>query len=81
MFTVIFASAYWLIDQFEPVRMVSEGAANLFDYLYFSIIVTTTVGLGDIVPITTLGKILVAIQGFLGFLMLGTFVGLLQRKF
>lgn len=81
IFALIFAAAYWTIDMLEPVRMIPAGAANLFDYVYFSIVVSTTVGLGDIVPITTLGKVLVATQGFSGFLMLGIFVGMLQRKF
>lgn len=81
VFTLIFASGYWIIDQFEPVRMVPAGAIYLFDYLYYSIVITTTVGLGDITPLTHAGKVLTAIQGFLGFLMLGIFVGMLQRKF
>lgn len=81
VFTLIFAVGYWIIDQFEPIRMIPAGAANLFDYLYYSIVVTSTVGLGDISPITHAGKVLTALQGFLGFLMLGIFVGMLQRKF
>lgn len=81
VFTLIFAFGYWVVDQFEPVRMIPTGLGHIFDYLYFSIVVTTTVGLGDIVPATEAGKVLVAIQGFCGFIMLGIFVGLLQRKF
>lgn len=81
VFTLVFASGYWIIDQFEPIRMIPAGLENLFDYLYYSIVVTTTVGLGDISPITHAGKVLTATQGFLGFLMLGIFVGMLQRKF
>ena len=81
VFTLLFAACYWTIDFFEPVRMIPLGAANLLDYFYFSMVITTTVGLGDIVPVTHLGKVLVAIQGFSGFLMLGIFVGMLQRKF
>ncbi|MEK9159762.1 MAG: potassium channel family protein [Patescibacteria group bacterium] len=81
VFTLIFAVAYWAVDQFETVRMIPAGLGHLFDYLYFSIVVTTTVGLGDIVPVTEAGKVLVATQGFCGFIMLGIFVGLLQRKF
>lgn len=81
VFTLVFAAAYWLIDQFEPVRMIEPGLENLFDYLYYSTVVTTTVGLGDIYPLTEAGKLLTAFQGFCGFIMLGIFVGLLQRKF
>lgn len=79
--TLIFAFGYWLIDQVEAQRMVAEGATHLFDYLYYSMVVTTTVGLGDITPVTEAGKVLTAAQGFTGFIMLGIFVGLLQRKF
>lgn len=81
VFTFIFAVVYYAIDFFQPVRMVQEGTGNLFDYFYFSMVATTTLGLGDIVPISLLGKALVALQGFAGFLMLGVFVGMLQRKF
>lgn len=81
VFTLIFATAYWVVDQFESTRMIPAGLGHIFDYLYFSIVVTTTVGLGDIVPVTEAGKVLVATQGFCGFIMLGIFVGLLQRKF
>lgn len=81
VFTLIFAFGYWLVDQFEEQRMIAEGAEHVFDYLYYSIVVTTTVGLGDISPVTELGKVLTATQGFCGFIMLGIFVGLLQRKF
>lgn len=81
VFTFVFALAYYMIDFFQPIRMISEGTGNLFDYLYFSMVATTTLGLGDIVPVSLLGKALVALQGFCGFLMLGVFVGMLQRKF
>ena len=35
------------------------------DYIYFSIVTSTTIGYGDIHPVTDLGKIFVCIQAFL----------------
>jgi hypothetical protein len=42
--------------------------------LYFSAIVTTTVGFGDIVPMTTMARLFVAIQAVLGISVAGLFL-------
>lgn len=42
--------------------------------LYFSVVTITTVGYGDIVPLTILARVLVTLEAFLGPLLLGFFL-------
>lgn len=81
VFVFLISFAYMLTDMILPQtqRMIQEGA-HWFDYFYFSIIILTTVGLGDIVPLSVEGKMLVAGEAFFGFVMLGVFMGMMQKK-
>lgn len=78
--TVIFATIYLFADSISSDQQFFAGDGHWYDYFYFSIIVTTTVGLGDIYPVTVLGKVLVSMEAFSGFMMLGIFMGLVQKK-
>lgn len=80
-FSILMAFAFFINDQFvsEAVRTIPDNA-HWFDYFYFSMINLTTVGFGDITPISITGKILSIIDAFFGFLMLGIFIGLIQKK-
>jgi Ion channel len=48
--------------------------------LYFSAIVATTVGFGDIVPLTTEARILTALEAVLGVLFAGLFLNSIVRR-
>lgn len=83
--TIIFmlgmALLYKLVDlSLTPSQHMVPATGHWYDYIYFSVIITTTVGLGDVVPLSIIGKLLVSIQAFIGFLMLGVFIGLIQKK-
>jgi len=83
VFTFFMALAYMTIDQFvaEELRTVAAGAGgHWFDYIYFSMITITTVGYGEIVPIALAAKMLAVFEAFVGFLMLGIFINLIQKK-
>jgi hypothetical protein len=52
-----------------------------FSPFYFSIVTFTTLGFGDIKPITLGGEILVAIEVFIGYIMLGGLITIFASKF
>jgi voltage-gated potassium channel len=66
---VVFASTYWIVAQEQPGAF--SEALNRTDGLYFTITVFSTVGFGDITPVTQLARILVMIQILVGLLTVG----------
>ena len=53
---------------------------DFFDSLYFTMITVTTIGYGDITPISTLGKIIVAFEGFIGFFLFALAASIILRR-
>jgi hypothetical protein len=51
-----------------------------FRMLYFSAIVLTTVGFGDIVPMTLLARSFVAIQAIFGIMLAGLFLNAIAHR-
>jgi hypothetical protein len=58
----------------------SKTTGNFYRMLYFSTITITTVGFGDIVPLTTRARLLVGLEAFLGVLIIGLFLNSLANK-
>lgn len=54
----------------KKIRQNIEGAWNYFDLLYFSFITQTTVGYGDILPNSTIIRVLVCLQIMFSVLLL-----------
>lgn len=81
-FTILMAALYAGIDLFleEAYQTVQAESGHWYDYFYYSVITTTTVGFGDITPLHPITKIITSIQAFLGFLMLGIFIGMIQKR-
>jgi hypothetical protein len=82
-FAMIMATLYAGFDRFLAAqvteRIVSLGG-HWYDYIYFSISTITSFGIGDIFPHTFLAKFLVSVEVFFGFIMLGIFISLIQKK-
>jgi hypothetical protein len=57
-----------------------SGWDNFFRMLYFSVITVTTVGFGDIVPVTRFARALVTLEAFLGPVVLGFFLSAIGSK-
>jgi hypothetical protein len=53
---------------------------KVIDVVYFSLVTFTTLGLGDIAPVTTLGKVLICFEAVIGAFMIAVFVVVFVRK-
>ena len=53
----------------EPIGSFKKHLMDLFNNFYFSFVIQSTVGFGDIVPKTTKARIAVIIQIFISFLI------------
>ena len=74
---ILFTIANYL---FRDYVFGSDTILNLFDIFYFTCVTVTTLGYGDIVPITSGGKIWVIIQTFFGFTVISLFLAAVANK-
>lgn len=56
-----------------------HGPGMIIDSLYFSTVVVTTLGFGDIVPATLDGKVLVTLECMIGYLMFALTIGVVTK--
>jgi voltage-gated potassium channel len=77
--------AVWIISGLSLWRLekcIPNSTIKGFgDALYCAWITMTTVGYGDVRPITTGGKIIVSIDGFFGLVFVGLIVWLISGSF
>ena len=74
---ILAASATWLAEnQAQP-----EVFANIPQAMWWAIVTVTTVGYGDMVPITPLGKVLGSMLGFIGVAMVALPAGIMASGF
>ena len=74
---VLTASATYLVE--HPVQ--PEAFANIPQAMWWAIVTVTTVGYGDVVPVTPLGKVFGSILGFVGVAMVALPAGILASGF
>lgn len=81
-FAVGMAGIYFFLDftSVHPADRIVEIGEHWYNYIYFSIITLTSLGFGDITPHTVIAKIFVSFEVFFGFIMLGIFISLIQKK-
>jgi hypothetical protein len=77
-FILIYAFLYHALqDQIQA----NPPPESFFDYIYFSMVTFTTLGYGDILPKTTLLRMICGTEAFLGAFMMGLVVaGFTNRK-
>lgn len=77
------AAIYLAIDAFSPgsIRIGSDPSDRQTELLYFSLITLSTVGYGDIVPLSGMARILTALEGVTGVLYIATTVAFLVGRF
>ena len=81
VFSILVAFGHMFIDSNLPLELRTiPDPVHWFDYFYFSVVTITTVGFGDITPVSTIAKILTMTEAFFGFVMLSIFVGLITKK-
>jgi hypothetical protein len=77
------ASIYLAIDGFSPgaIQTGNHPGTRQTELLYFCLITLSTVGYGDIVPISGEARILAALEGVTGVLYIAITVALLVSRF
>lgn len=60
--------------------LAGTNGHGIVDAIYFSITTFSTLGLGDVTPATSLGKLIVSAEVILGYLMGGMFIAILVRR-
>lgn len=69
-----------LIELWQSRQGIASGLPGEFArYLYLSGVTITTLGYGDIVPLTEAARLLVALEAVLGIVVIGAFLGTLYR--
>ncbi|MDR0276509.1 MAG: potassium channel family protein [Paucimonas sp.] len=66
---IIFSALYRLLEHNNP-KSFSASFGSWFDAIYFSFVTITTVGYGDIYPVTMPARIMVILEVLLGLLLL-----------
>ena len=80
---LLWATLYLAIDAFYPgsIQTGSRPADRQTELLYFSLITLSTLGYGDIVPLSGEARILAALEGVTGVLYIAITVALLVGRF
>ena len=77
---LLWATLYLSIEAFSP-GSIRTGSDRQTDLLYFSLVTLSTIGYGDIVPLTGEARILAALEGVTGVLYIAITVALLIGRF
>jgi len=80
---IIWALAYGLLESWYPgsVSLKSGGGIQRFDYLYFSFTTLTTLGYGDITPLTDRACALTIVEAVIGQFYLAVLIASLVGRF
>lgn len=79
----IFGASYFALDQLAFGSLKGDITHHLMDYVYFSGVTYTSLGLGDVVPTGGL-TLLVGVEALLGLILIGwsvTFTYLVTEKY
>jgi hypothetical protein len=74
--SLVFASIFYLM----PVGSFNHFDESFFTAIYYSVVTFTTLGYGDITPVTWYAKLAVIIEVIVGYITLGSFVFIIGHK-
>jgi hypothetical protein len=79
LITTVFAYSYAVLGEFGDGPFFSQGEQwnQVSDYLYYSLITITTVGMGDLTPATQVGRSLTAAEALVGQIYMVTVVAVI----
>jgi len=79
---LVFAALFGALDYFAPAgqKLVEVLREGWYNYPYYSMVTFSTLGYGDIVPLTWFHKIVAGIEVIFGYFMLGVFINLMNKK-
>jgi len=80
---LLWAALYLAMDAFYPgsIQVGSQAGDRQTELLYFSLITLSTIGYGDIVPLSGVARILAALEGMTGVLYIAITVAVLVSRF
>jgi hypothetical protein len=65
---------------YSKVGMQFESGAGWIPHLYFSVVTLTTLGYGDIVPVSSTARVVAMIEVTMGYLLLGGLLSIFANK-
>jgi len=79
MLGLLWTVAYWLVDQLDPAAFAfntNEGRQSIsgFNAFYFSFVTLSTVGYGDITPVSKVARMLAAMEAMTGLLYVAVLI-------
>lgn len=79
MLGLLWTVAYWLVDQLNPEAFAfntNEGRQSIsgFNAFYFSFVTLSTVGYGDITPVSKVARMLAAMEAMTGLLYVAVLI-------
>jgi hypothetical protein len=79
MLGLLWTVAYWLVDQLTPGAFAFNGNAERqsirgFNAFYFSFVTLSTVGYGDITPVSKVARMLAAMEAMTGLLYVAVLI-------
>ena len=77
---MLFILNHFLPDSFQFSVKINPEDNNMFNFIYYSFETLTTLGYGDILPMTPLSKTLIILEALIGPLYLAILIGRLVSK-
>lgn len=78
--TLAYASVYYMLYQYSDIGSMGVAKLSPLDFVYFSIVTVTTTGFGDIVPLSTIGRLVVSSEIIFGTLFIVIIVGIIMSR-